>query len=173
MITIENYCKQKGVELLGIKGAFDDTVEGELKPCPLCGRIPKPMVRVDDIDGYFAAVSCFGGTCFSHAYVCAKGKGNYMDVLHAAINEWNDGIIEVNNEENVRKRHLYNMKTGSCIKDCCRTCRYCRYVRTPNITGNTIDFVCQKKGSVVFNIDSKNCDEMYRPRTPEVILSST
>lgn len=94
MIKIKNYCKPNATELIGIKGAFDECIEGELKPCPLCGRIPKPMVRVDSLDGYFSAVSCFGGECVSHAYVSAIGHGNYMDVLNNAIAEWNNGIID-------------------------------------------------------------------------------
>ena len=59
-MIFENYCKPGGVELLGIKGAFDEEIDRELKPCLLCGRLPKPMVRVDSLDGYFATVSCFG-----------------------------------------------------------------------------------------------------------------
>ena len=35
MIKIENYCKPGGTKLLGIRGAFDDEIDGELLPCPL------------------------------------------------------------------------------------------------------------------------------------------
>lgn len=79
MIKIENFCKPNATKLLGIKGAFDEEIEGELKPCPLCGRIPKPMVRVDSMDGYFSAVSCHGGKGISHAYVSSIGHGDYME----------------------------------------------------------------------------------------------
>lgn len=168
MIKIENYCKPNTIKLLGIKGAFDEEIEGELKPCPLCGRIPKPMVRVDSLDGYFSAVSCFGGVGCSHAYVSAIGHGNYMDVLNAAINEWNSGIIKVDEKDDYHKHHLYSMKEDALIEDCCRTCLYCRYIKTPEVTGNPVDYICQNKGSVVSDIDIKNCDEMYSPKTPKV-----
>ena len=52
MIKIENYCKS-GVTTPGIPRIFDDEVDGELRPCPLCGRIPKPMVRADFLDTRF------------------------------------------------------------------------------------------------------------------------
>lgn len=102
MIKIRNYCKPNGTELLGIKGAFDEDIEGELKPCPLCGRTPKPMVRFDSPDGYFAAVSCFAGVGATHAYVSAKGHGKYMNILDKAIYEWNNGTIEAYDENGER-----------------------------------------------------------------------
>ncbi len=95
MIKIQNYCKPNAINLIGIPGAFDDEIIGELKPCPLCGRIPKPMVRADSCDGYFAAVSCFGGTGASHAYVSQKGYRDYLVILGRAIKEWNDGTISI------------------------------------------------------------------------------
>ena len=168
MIKIENYCKPNGVELLGIKGAFEEEIDGEIKPCPLCGRIPKPMVSVDSLDGYFSAVSCFGGTGASHAYVSAIGHGNHMDVLNRAITEWNNGIIRIEDKDDYHKSHLYSMKEKALIEDCCRTCLYCRYIKTPEVTGRPIDYVCQTKGTVIQDIDIKNCDEMYRTRTPKV-----
>ena len=168
MIKIENYCKPNATRLLGIKGAFDEEIEGELKPCPLCGRIPKPMVRVDSMDGYFSAVSCHGGKGISHAYVSAIGHGDYMDVLNNAINEWNSGIIKVEDKEDYHKSHLYSMKEKALIEDCCLTCLYCRYIKTPEVTGNPVDYVCQRNGSVVYDINIKNCDDMYSPKTPKV-----
>lgn len=93
MINFVNYCKPNAVELLGIPHAFDDKTEGELKPCPLCGRIPVPMVRADSLDGYFSAVSCFGGKGVTHAYVSKKGHDGYKKVLNEAISEWNNGTI--------------------------------------------------------------------------------
>ena len=173
MIKVENFCKEDAVHLIGIKGAFDDTVEGELRPCPLCGRIPKPMVRADSMDGYFAAVSCFGGTGCSHAYVSAVGHGNYMDVLNAAINAWNNGIIKIDDKEDGHKSHLYTMKENALITDCCRTCLYCYYIKTPGVTGNPVDYICQNKGSVIHDIDIKNCDEMYIPKTPKIKVDAT
>lgn len=47
---------------------------------------------------------------------------------------------------------------------CCKTCRYCKYIRTPQITGRDIDYVCERKGSIIDDITIKNCDEMYVPR---------
>ena len=163
MIKIENYCKPNGIELLGIKGAFDEYIEGELKPCPLCGRIPKPMVRVDSLDGYFSAVSCFGGECVSHAYVSAIGHGNYIDVLNSAIAEWNNGIIEIDNG----KRHLFSMNDNAIIEDCCKTCIYCKHIKASKITGHSEDYVCLNKGSVISDINIKNCDELFLVRTPK------
>mgnify|MGYP000883105959 CR=1 FL=1 len=104
MIKIVNYCKPGGMNLLGIPGAFDDEIEGELLPCPLCGRIPKPMVRVSSTDGYLAAVSCFGGKGVAHTYVSARGQDAYLKVLDKAINEWNNGTIEVY-EDRKRTEH--------------------------------------------------------------------
>lgn len=98
MIKIENFCKPNGVKLLGIKGAFDDEIEGEILPCPICGRIPSPMVRVDNMPDepkrYFAAVSCFAGGGGSHAYVSTTGSEEYIDVLNNAISKWNAGNID-------------------------------------------------------------------------------
>lgn len=166
MIKIENFCKPNATELIGIKGAFDECIEGDLKPCPLCGRIPKPMVRVDSLDGYFSAVSCFGGKCVSHAYVSAIGHGNYMDVLNNAIAEWNNGIIEIDTGNH--QRHLFSVNDNAIIEDCCATCIYCRTIKTPEITGHSVDYVCQNNGSVIYDINIKNCDEMFLPRTPKV-----
>lgn len=103
MIKIENYCKP-GITKPGIPGIFDDEIEGKLNPCPLCKRIPKPMVRTDFLDGYFAAVSCFGGKGMSHAYVKATGFDDYKDVLNEAITKWNDGEIELRNEQEDMER---------------------------------------------------------------------
>lgn len=105
MIKFENYCKPNGRELLGIPGAFDDEIDGELSPCPICGGVPKPMVREDRLDGYFAAVSCFNERGAAHAYVSAKGHSAYPKILGKAIAEWNNGIIEIYEG---RKKCLYD-----------------------------------------------------------------
>lgn len=104
-----NYCKPNGVKLLGVPGAFDDETDGELLPCPLCGRIPEAMVRTDSIYGYFAAVSCFGERNASHAYVSAKGHADYEKILHAAINEWNNGVITIYDK---KEKRLYNRQSS-------------------------------------------------------------
>ena len=57
------------------------------------------MVRMDSLDGFFAAVSCFGGKLVTHAYVSAKGHGKYMDILGKAIDEWNNGTITIYKEK--------------------------------------------------------------------------
>ena len=49
-------------------------------------------------------------------------------------------------------------------KECCRNCFYCQYIKSPSITGNPIDYVCQLKGAVIDDIDIKNCDEMFERR---------
>ena len=67
------------------------------------------MVRADDLDGYFSAVSCFGGRGFAHAYVSKEGHGNHMDILKNAIHEWNTGSIEI--YEGGGKR-IYKRETG-------------------------------------------------------------
>ncbi len=107
MIRIENYCKPDGVKLIGIPHAFEEDIEGELKPCPLCKRMPKPMVRIDSLDGYFAAVSCFGGRGATHAYVSSKGHSGHMKILNRAITAWNNRDIEVYDEKG--KRHKYGL----------------------------------------------------------------
>lgn len=47
-------------------------------------------------------------------------------------------------------------------KESCKTCIYCKYIRTPSITGNPIDFVCQRKSAVIDDIEIKCCDGMYK-----------
>lgn len=61
----------------------------KLKPCPFCGRIPKPMVREDSLDGFFAAVSCFNGGYTSHAYASAKDATYKENALGKVISVWN------------------------------------------------------------------------------------
>lgn len=46
----------------------------------------------------------------------------------------------------------------------CKTCRHCKYIQTPQITGHEIDYICERKGSVIDDITIKNCDEMYISR---------
>lgn len=46
----------------------------------------------------------------------------------------------------------------------CNTCKWCKYIHTPSITGNQIDYICELKGSIIFNINIQNCDEMYERR---------
>lgn len=53
------------------------------------------------------------------------------------------------------------------FKECCATCFYCRTIKTPQITGHLVDYVCLKKGSVIYDINIKNCDEMFLVRTPK------
>lgn len=48
--------------------------------------------------------------------------------------------------------------------ECCRSCVYCQYIKSPSITGNPIDYVCQLKGATIENIDIKNCDGMFEAR---------
>ena len=98
-MKIENWCKPDGVKHLGSdKSYFEDELAGEILPCPICGRIPVPMVRHDGIwrgkKQFFAAVSCFGGGGTSHAYVSAKGSGKYTDILQKAVSDWNAGDID-------------------------------------------------------------------------------
>lgn len=62
------------------------------------------------------------------------------------------------------------VKKSRLIEECCRTCLYCCYIKTPEVTGNPIDYVCQKKSAVVYDIDIKNCDEMYYPKKPKIII---
>ena len=45
----------------------------------------------------------------------------------------------------------------------CATCKFCKYIHTPQVTGNDIDYVCERKGSTIDDISIKNCDEMYIP----------
>ena len=44
------------------------------------------------------------------------------------------------------------------------TCKHCKYIQTPQITGHEIDYVCERKGSVIDDITIKNCNKMYIPR---------
>ena len=44
----------------------------------------------------------------------------------------------------------------------CMTCEHCKYIKTPNITGNDVDFICEMRGSVINNIKIKECDTMYK-----------
>lgn len=55
------------------------------------------------------------------------------------------------------------------MKKCCRNCIHCKYIKTPLVTGNPIDFICELKGTVIDdnNIDIKNCDEMYMPKVTQ------
>lgn len=98
LIKIQNYCKADGIKHIGIKGIFEDKIDGEILPCPICGRTPIPMVRFDNMSDepprYFAAVSCFAGGGASHSYVSAKGQEDYMKVLNTAISDWNNGNID-------------------------------------------------------------------------------
>ena len=93
MIKFLNYCKPDSVKLLGVKGAFDDETDGELLPCPICGRMPRPMVR-KDWNGNFAAISCFGGGTTTHAYVSVAKDKPYLDCLNDAVALWNAGEID-------------------------------------------------------------------------------
>lgn len=47
---------------------------------------------------------------------------------------------------------------------CCATCEYCKYIRTPQITGNPVDYVCEKRGAVIADVLEKECDGLYRER---------
>jgi hypothetical protein len=54
-------------------------------------------------------------------------------------------------------------ETTNGLKDnICKTCMYCRYIRTPEITGNPIDFVCALRGTVIADVNHKECDDMYK-----------
>ena len=63
---------------------------------------------------------------------------------------------------------IVRCKDCKYIEDCCATCIYCRTIKTPEITGHSVDYVCQNKGSVIYDINIKNCDEMFLVRTPKV-----
>jgi hypothetical protein len=89
-----NYCKPDSEKLLGIKGAFDDEADGELLPCPICGRVPVPEVHTNASNDYTACVSCFAGGFSSHAYVKVSGQKNYPDALEKAVSKWNRGKID-------------------------------------------------------------------------------
>ena len=94
MIKLINYCKPDAINLIGTPHAFDDTIDGEIKSCPICGRIPSVMVRVD-YDSFFACVSCFGGKGMSHAYIKVKRKGEYMGLVKEVVQKWNNGDIAI------------------------------------------------------------------------------
>lgn len=49
-------------------------------------------------------------------------------------------------------------------KETCRNCRYISYIKTPEITGNPIDYVCRLNGSVIRDIDIRHCDEHFEKR---------
>ena len=53
-------------------------------------------------------------------------------------------------------------ETTNGLKDVCKTCLYCRYIRTPEITGNPIDFVRALRGTVISDVNQKECDDMYK-----------
>ena len=77
-----------------------------------------------------------------------------------------NGIIEIDTGNH--QRHLFSVNDNAIIEDCCATCIYCRTIKTPEITGHSVDYVCQNKGSVIYDINIKNCDEMFLLRTPKV-----
>ena len=91
-MLITNYFKDG---ILGRPGSFDEEIEGELLPCPICGRIPKPTISADSLDKYQAVISCFVGGCTSHAHVLVKGAhyNTYYDALNDALSKWNSGDI--------------------------------------------------------------------------------
>jgi hypothetical protein len=92
MYRIENWCKIGATP--GKKESAECFIEGELLPCPICGRIPVPMVRKDCLDGYVAVISCFGGGGTSHAYVKTGSGKSWKVALDTAVNDWSSGNID-------------------------------------------------------------------------------
>ena len=60
-------------------------------------------------------------------------------------------------------KRIGKAKRSRKIKKCCRNCAHCRQIKSPSITGNPVDHICQLKGSVIDDINIKNCDGMYEP----------
>ena len=127
-IKFNNYCEHGNVSLALPGNSSIEELDGELLPCPICGRIPELMVMPvpGETDVVTASVNCHGGRNLSHAYVQTNGSGYYRDVLVSALKRWNSG--EITYFEHIERafRSCYTCKKfcrengqpdGTCEKD--------------------------------------------------------
>ena len=63
-----------------------------------------------------------------------------------------------------RKSKLFVIAFGEEMIKCCATCDFCKYIKVPQVTGNPVDYVCEKRGAVIADVTRKECDDLFRER---------
>lgn len=160
MIKFYNYCKPiTDPKLTSIQEFYLDRIEGEILPCPICGRIPIPTIRrenpIEEKPGrYLATVSCFGGAGIAHSSSSYRRiVSDYRKVLMIAIQEWNNGEID----------YFEN------LEDSFRSCYTCKnYDREPGKKDGTCNIEIKKE-----EMEHKGyCIDYYRRMSSKEFASS-
>ena len=79
------------------KGCF--VTDGELAPCPVCGKIPDVSILYDSYTGcFFVGITCYDEDGVSHVRTYASGATRKTAVLHAA-QKWNHKEAKISEKE--------------------------------------------------------------------------
>ena len=79
------------------KGCF--VTDGELAPCPVCGKTPDVFALYDSCTGrFFVGITCYGEDGVSHVRTNANGATKKTAVLHA-VYKWNHKEVKISEKE--------------------------------------------------------------------------
>lgn len=80
-----------------LKGCF--VIDGELAPCPVCGKMPDAFVmREYSVGGFLAGITCYGEDSVSHVRTYARGATQKTAALYA-VYKWNHGEVKISEKE--------------------------------------------------------------------------